>query len=181
MRSERARLWIASIAAGAVAFGVVVPLIDQFMGGDEQVSDWQITRGGNPDVRLAHTQARDAFPVFLAALEAADAGAGVFEVAVELPAPNGTPTKVWLENVSLAAGEVSGHLKLTPPDGLTEDLKKGDKTSFTRAQILDWRYVENGLWRGDFVVRVILSEYPEDVRARIVENMHDRPILSAPD
>ena len=176
MLSKNALKWTAYIAGGAMAAGFILPFVSFHSGTDEDGNDWQITRGVNAVVDLAYENARSSFPYFIDALEGQDGRADGFAVEVELRSPSGRATAVWLDNISIYPNEMTGTLTASPPNGLRGGLTKGDLVSFTRFQVLDWRYPEDGRWRGNFVLRVSLADYPEEERARIVEYLHESPL-----
>ena len=159
-----------------MAVGFILPFVSFQSGTDEDGNDWQITRGGNAFVDLARENARNSFSYFVDALERQEARTDEFSIEVELRSPSGRATAVWLDNISISPNEMTGTLTATPPNGLRGGLAKGDLTSFTRFQVLDWRYPEDGRWRGNFVLRVSLANYPVEERARIVEYLHESPI-----
>jgi len=176
MLSKSALKWTAYIAGGAMAAGFILPFVSYYGGTDEDGNDWQRTRGINPIVNLARENARNSFPVFVDALEIAGARVSGFEVEVELRAPNGIPTAVWLDDIRISPDDMMGTLTVTPPNGLRDGSTKGDKVNFNRIQVLDWRYPEDGRWRGDFVLRVSLAEYSEEDRLKISQYLHDKPL-----
>ena len=159
-----------------MALGFIFPFVSYYGGTDEDGDDWEITRGINPGVKLAQDSARNTFSYFVDALERAGDGAEGFQVQVKLQSKDNIPTAVWLSGVSISSIEMKGKLTVTPPGGLQDDLVEGDRTSFARYQVLDWRYPEDGRWRGNFVLRVSLVEYSTVDQEEIGRYLHESPL-----
>ena len=176
MMSRNTLKWTTYIAGGAMAVAFILPYVTQHGGKDNEGSDWQVTTGINPVDNLARENARRSFSYFIDALEVAGHGAEEFQVEVELRAKRGTPIAVWLDNITISPNEMTGTLTVTPPAGLRGDLAEGDVTSFTRFQVHDWKYTENGRWRGHFSVRASLNLYSEEDRLGWKDVLHKEPI-----
>ena len=168
--------WTAYIAGGAMAVALILPFVTRYGGTDDNGNDWQVTTGVNAVEELARQNARGSFPVFIEALERTGADAEGFGVEVELRSKRGVPTAVWLENINVSQNDMAGALTVTPPGGLRGDLVKGDVTSFTRLQVLDWKYPEEGRWRGYFLLRVISRTFSQEEQARIRASLHESPL-----
>ena len=176
MMGKGALKWTAYIAGGAMAVAFILPFVSRYGGTDEDGNDWQITRGSNPVVDLARENARNSFSHFATALEEAGGRTEGFEVEAELRSKRGMPTAVWLYNISIDQGRMRGTLTVSPPNGLRGGHLKGDEISFTRQQVLDWKYPENGLWRGNFVLRASFSGYSQDERDQAKQYLHESPL-----
>jgi len=175
MMSPKALKWTAYIAGGAMAVAFILPFVSYDRRADEDGNVWQTTRGSNAAIDLARENARGSFQLFVDALERTGPLAEDFEVEVELRSQRGVPTAVWLYAIEVLPDEMSGVLTVTPPDGLRGGAIKGDRVRFTRYQVGDWRYPEEGRWRGNFVLRVYLSEYSDEERAETVKYLHESP------
>jgi len=176
MMSPKALKWTAYIAGGAMAVAFILPFISYDRQTDEDGNDWHTTRGSNAVLDLARENARASFQHFVDALERTGPLSEDFEVEVELRSQRGVPTVVWLYAIEVLPDEMSGVLTVTPPGGLRGGFSEGDRVRFTRYQVGDWKYPEEGRWRGNFVLRVSLSEYSDEKRAEVVKYLHESPI-----
>ena len=66
---------------------------------------------------------------------------------------------LWLKDVTFDGTNFHGVIK--SPTINTTEVKTGDKATVTPAQLSDWMYVEDGLLKGGFTVKVLLDDMPK--------------------
>ncbi len=76
---------------------------------------------------------------------------------------------IWLTEPSFASGRVSGVVNNEPVDATF--LKLGQRVSAPEADISDWMFVESGVLRGGYTLRVLLDRLPPPEREKQMQAM----------
>ena len=89
---------------------------------------------------------------FLEALQNRDPNTTGF--AIKKPFPAGEDKEhIWLNEVSWDGRKFSAKVNNDPVD--TKAVKLGDKVQVTPEELSDWMYIENGVLRGGYTIRVL--------------------------
>lgn len=113
----------------------------------------------DPAMRKAFDAARAGLDGFLAKLASPPAGSGGFAVKVGIRSGSDLEY-VWIGNLSIDGERLSGRLDNEPRRVKT--LKAGDAHAFTKADIVDWLYVDRPRRRmhGNFTACALMTREP---------------------
>ena len=70
----------------------------------------------------------------------------------------------WLSDVEHSDGKFSGKIANTPE--FVNTVKLGQKMSVSAKQISDWMFIENGVLRGNFTMRVMRDRLSPEERSK---------------
>jgi uncharacterized protein YegJ (DUF2314 family) len=76
---------------------------------------------------------------------------------------------IWLTNVSFDGERFTGEVNNEPVD--TTEVRLGDIVQVTPEQLSDWMYVEDGLLRGGYTIRVLVENSSPEERAQFLEEV----------
>lgn len=123
----------------------------------------------DPGMNAAIRKAGVTLPEFKAVLAAPPARASGFAVKVAFPYGSNNEEHIWLTAPKFANGHVSGVINNEPVDVTT--VKLGQQVSVPETRVSDWMYVQDGVLRGGYTVRVLLDRMPAAEQERLVRDM----------
>ncbi|MEM1053824.1 MAG: DUF2314 domain-containing protein [Pseudomonadota bacterium] len=123
----------------------------------------------------AVAEARATFDHFLTMQAAQLPGYGQFAAKVALPTRDGSKEHIWVNGIKRSKGAFSGVLN-NDPYNLADDLKIGDRVTFSVEQLTDWGYSESGRQRGHFTTRLLAQQMPEADRKQLLAMLHTSPM-----
>jgi uncharacterized protein YegJ (DUF2314 family) len=142
-----------------------------------------VRRPGQPDMTYVSGEdvamnqaiqtARGFLPTFRAAL--ADQSSSRSRFAVKVAFAYGTAgghEHIWLTEPAFAAGRVTGVVSNEPVDVTT--LRIGQRITAPEADVSDWMYLESGVLRGGYTLRVLLDRLLPAERAEMLRQMDFR-------
>ncbi|HEY0635183.1 MAG TPA: DUF2314 domain-containing protein [Gammaproteobacteria bacterium] len=74
---------------------------------------------------------------------------------------------IWLTDVSFDGSRFTGRINNEPVD--TREVKFGDIVEVAPEQLSDWMYIENGVLRGGFTIRVLVKQRTPEEQAQFFE------------
>lgn len=120
-----------------------------------------VKRPGEPDYVRAFDEklmdraiqkAKDTKQEFIDTLQSKRPGTGDFAIKKPFPAGAGHE-HIWLNEVSWDGKAFTATINDEPVD--TKAVKLGDRVQVTPEEISDWMYVENGVLKGGYTIRVL--------------------------
>jgi len=79
---------------------------------------------------------------------------------------------IWLSNPEFKDGQFYGNIGNEPVD--LKNYKLGQRVSASESAISDWMFLDNGLLRGGYTLRVLLDKLPPSERAAQLNSMRFR-------
>ncbi|MCE9635457.1 MAG: DUF2314 domain-containing protein [Planctomycetes bacterium] len=139
-----------------------------------------VTREGQPDVHrvpaadaemnAAVEKARSSLPSFQAVLASPSADSSGFAVKVAFAYGNeGSHEHVWLTEAEFSGDRVSGLIDNEPV--YATELKAGQRVTALIRDVSDWMYVERGILKGGYTVRVLLDRMSPAERSESLSGM----------
>ena len=126
-------------------------------------------------MKEAVADARSTLPVFWEALESGDPACSDFALNVTTRSGRYTEEYVWLADIRQVNGE--HYAGVVPEDREIKDgLTPGDVIAFLPEQIADWRFREDGKFRGAYTTRAMMNLAPEAKIDNIRAMFHDSPV-----
>jgi uncharacterized protein YegJ (DUF2314 family) len=126
-------------------------------------------------LKAAVTDARETLPVFWAAFESGNPAYSDFALNVTTTSDRYTEEHVWLVNIRDVDGE--HYAGAVPKDHEIRDgLKPGDMIAFLPEHIADWRFREDGRFRGAYTTRAMMNLAPDANIDSIRAMFHDSPV-----
>lgn len=113
--------------------------------------------------------ARASLQTFKAALRSRPAGADSFAVKVAFTYGRDSQEHIWLTEPSFSSGRVSGLVGNEPVNATF--LRLGQNVSAPDSDVSDWMFVESGVLRGGYTLRVLLNRLPPLERERQLQEM----------
>jgi uncharacterized protein YegJ (DUF2314 family) len=127
-------------------------------------------KNADPKMGAAITQARATLPTFRAALASPPAGAENFSVKVGFVMDDSAEREhIWLGDVKLTETQVSDAINNEPVS--VSRLKLGQQVTAPLEDVSDWMYVEGGVLRGGFTLRVLLDKMSPEGRKKMLDDM----------
>jgi uncharacterized protein YegJ (DUF2314 family) len=127
-------------------------------------------KSGDATMAAAIAKARASLESFRAALAAPPAGAKSFSVKVGFPwGIKDDREHIWLTEPKLEATTVTGTINNEPVDATS--VKLGEVVTAPLKDISDWMYVENGVLRGGYTLRVLLDKMTPETRQKMLADM----------
>ena len=118
----------------------------------------------------AIAKARASLESFRTVLAAPPTGSKSFSVKVGFPwGIKDDREHIWLTEPKLAATTVTGTINNEPVDATS--LKLGEVVTAPLEDISDWMYVENGVLRGGYTLRVLLDKMSPETRKKMLSEM----------
>jgi len=127
--------------------------------------------GNDRAMNGAIAPAQATLDVFKGALAAAPPGALSFSVKVGFPYGAHGREHIWLVDVTLTGSEVTGKINNEPVDA--KNLKLGQIVTAPQKDISDWMYVDGGVLRGGYTLRVLLDKMSPGERKKTLAEMGD--------
>jgi uncharacterized protein YegJ (DUF2314 family) len=127
-------------------------------------------KGDDPAMTAAIAKAQGSLETFRAALAAPPAGSTSFSVKVGFAwGTKGDREHIWLTEPKLDASNVTGTVNNEPVDVTT--LKLGQSASAPLKDVSDWMYVEGGVLRGGYTLRVLLDKMAPEAKQKMLADM----------
>jgi len=76
---------------------------------------------------------------------------------------------IWLTNVSFDGKGFKGEVNNEPVD--TKEVQIGDIVDVTPDQLSDWMYIENGILRGGYTIRVLVEQDPPEEQEKFFKQV----------
>jgi uncharacterized protein YegJ (DUF2314 family) len=114
-------------------------------------------------------KARASLQTFKAALRSPPAGSDSFAVKVAFTYGRDSQEHIWLTEPSVASGRVSGQVGNEPVNATF--LKLGQRVSAPESDVSDWMFVESGVLRGGYTLRVLLKRLPPPEHEKQLQDM----------
>jgi uncharacterized protein YegJ (DUF2314 family) len=127
-------------------------------------------KGSDPTMAAAIAKAQASLESFRAVLAAPPAGTKSFSVRVGFAwGIKDEREHIWLTEPKLAATTVTGTINNEPVDAIS--LKLGQVVTAPLKDVSDWMYVENGVLRGGYTLRVLLDKMNPEMRQKMLADM----------
>jgi uncharacterized protein YegJ (DUF2314 family) len=138
--------------------------------GDAPKDEVIYVKSGDRTMTAAIAKAQASLETFRTVLAAPPAGTKSFSVKVGFPwGIKDDREHIWLTEPKLAATTVTGTINNEPVDATS--LKLGEVVTAPLADISDWMYVENGVLRGGYTLRVLLDKMSPETRSKMLGEM----------
>ena len=138
--------------------------------GDAPKNEVVYVKGNDAAMSAAIAKAQASFDTFRAALTTPPAGAQNFSVKVGFPwGIKDDREHIWLIEPKLDDTSVTGKVNNEPVDVMT--LKLGQVVTAPLKDVSDWMYVENGVLRGGYTLRVLLDKMSPEMRKKMLGEM----------
>ena len=118
----------------------------------------------DPEVNAAIQAARRTLPIFWKAFSHPREGETMFMLKVAMPADDGSSRDhIWVAFIERAGNEIFG--RAAHDDGAWRSLQPGEqgqRISVSAEQIDDWMYMRDGEIVGNYTLRALLEEMPDE-------------------
>lgn len=139
-------------------------------GASEQQEQVVYVKGNDSAMAAAIAKAQATLDTFKSALSAPKPGAKTFSVKVGFPwGTKGEREHIWLTEPKLEGTSISGKVNNQPVDVTTLEL--GQAVTAPLKDISDWMYVEDGVLRGGYTLRVLLDKMSPEARKKMLDDM----------
>jgi len=136
----------------------------------EQKDDVVYVKGNDPAMSSAIAKAQATLEAFKSALAAPPAKAESFSVKVGFAwGTKGDREHIWLSEPKLDGTSVSGKVNNEPVDAT--NLVLGQAVTAPLKDVSDWMYVEDGVLRGGYTLRVLLDKMSPEARKKMLDDM----------
>ncbi|MCA8893407.1 MAG: DUF2314 domain-containing protein [Hyphomonas sp.] len=126
-------------------------------------------------LKEAITDARQTLPVFWEAYESGNPAYSDFALNVTTGSDRYTEEHVWLTDIRHVGGE--HYAGVIPEDHEIRDgLAPGDMIAFLPEQVADWRFRQDGKFRGAYTTRAMMNLSPDANIDNIRAMFHDSPV-----
>ena len=126
-------------------------------------------------MKEAVADARETLPVFWEAYESGNPAYADFALNVATSSDRYTEEHVWL--VDIRQADEAHYAGVVPDDREIRDgLTPGDMIAFRPEQIADWRFREDGKFRGAYTTRAMMNLAPDANIDNIRAMFHDSPV-----
>ena len=137
---------------------------------DEPKDEVVYVKGDDPKMSAAIAKAQGSLETFRAALAAPPADAKSFSIKVGFAwGTKGDREHIWLTEPKLDGASVTGTVNNEPVD--VDSLKLGQVVTAPLKDVSDWMYVEGGVLKGGYTLRVLLDKMSPDSRKRMLDDM----------
>ena len=127
-------------------------------------------KSGDATMAAAIAKAQGSLESFRTVLAAPPAGAKSFSVKVGFPwGLKDDREHIWLTEPKLEAATVTGTINNEPVD--VTSVKLGQVVTAPLKDVSDWMYVENGVLRGGYTLRVLLDKMSPETRQKMLSEM----------
>jgi uncharacterized protein YegJ (DUF2314 family) len=138
--------------------------------GDAPKDEVVYVKGSDPTMSAAIAKAQGSLDTFRGVLAAPPAGAKDFSIKVGFAwGIKDDREHIWLTEPKLAATTVTGTINNEPVDAIS--LKLGQVVTAPLKDVSDWMYVENGVLRGGYTLRVLLDKMSPEMRKKMLDDM----------
>jgi len=139
-------------------------------GASEQKDKVVYVKGADPAMSAAIAEAQASLETFKRVLAAPPPNAKSFSVKVGFAwGTSGDREHIWLTEPKLDGASVSGTINNEPVDAT--NLTLGQAVTAPQKDISDWMYVEDGVLRGGYTLRVLLRKMSPEARQKMLEGM----------
>jgi len=145
--------FVAILAAAAIA--VAVPASAQSITEKAERDEVALVSKNDPVMAAAMTKARATLPDFLKIAAAPPAKTEAFAVKVAIR-EGANAEYFWIIPFEPKGDTFTGKLDNTPR--LVRNTKMGDTLSFTKAEIVDWMYMDNGAMKGNHTACALMKK-----------------------
>ncbi|HEX2873172.1 MAG TPA: DUF2314 domain-containing protein [Polyangiaceae bacterium] len=160
--------WLPRVARAALALLVLTGC--KRSSGDEPKDEVIYVKNDDPKMSAAIAKAQGSLETFRAALAAPPADAKSFSVKVGFAwGTKGDREHIWLADPKLDATTVTGTVNNEPVDVTT--LKLGQSVRAPLKDVSDWMYVEGGVLRGGYTLRVLLDKMAPEAKQKMLGEM----------
>jgi uncharacterized protein YegJ (DUF2314 family) len=136
----------------------------------EQKDEVLYVKGSDPAMSAAIANAQATLDNFRGALAAPPAGTQSFSVKVGFAwGTKGEREHIWLTEPKFDGASVSGKINNDPVDVTT--LTLGQAVTAPVKDVSDWMYVDNGVLRGGYTLRVLLDKMSPEARKKMLDEM----------
>lgn len=135
-----------------VLFGLIL-----LAGGCSRKPETLIDHYDKKKMELAIVEARSTFDQFLVRFRSPQPGDEAFFIKVRIEDEHGVE-HFWLGDLKLEGEPYTGTIDNEP--GIVKKVKLGQTYSFSRGEISDWMYINNGKMQGNYTLRVELESMP---------------------
>lgn len=137
---------------------------------DEPKDEVVYVKGDDPKMSAAIAKAQGSLETFRAALAAPPADAKSFSIKVGFAwGTKGDREHIWLTEPKLDGANVTGTVNNEPVD--VDSLKLGQVVTAPLKDVSDWMYVEGGVLKGGYTLRVLLDKMSPDSRKKMLDEM----------
>ena len=126
----------------------------------------------DPGMTAAIAKAQSTLGTFKAALAAPAPGSERYAVKVGFPYGKGDREHIWVAEPKFNEASVTGRIMNEPVD--VPDLKFGQVVTAPVKDVSDWMYVEGGVMRGGYTMRVLLDKMSPDERKKMLGELSVR-------
>ena len=145
--------FVAILAAATIA--VAVPASAQSITEKAERDEVALVSKNDPVMAAAMTKARATLPDFLKIAAAPPAKTEAFAVKVAIR-EGANAEYFWIIPFEPKGDAFTGKLDNTPR--LVRNTKMGDTLSFTKAEIVDWMYMDNGAMKGNHTACALMKK-----------------------
>lgn len=131
--------------------------------------DTTYVAGEDAEMNAAIEKARASLQEFKAALKTPPRGSDSFSVKVAFAVGADGHEHIWLSEPSFESGRASGRVANEPLSAT--HLKLGQNVSAPESDVTDWMFLEQGILRGGYTLRVLLSRAPPAEREKQLQEM----------
>ena len=128
-----------------------------------------IKRDGQPDISLINQDdsemtnaiklANQTLGQFDLALQTKDTTLKELALKVRFNTPEGGGEHMWVSDITTKGNQYYGVVANVPNSTL--EVKAGDNIMIQKAQISDWKYIQNGKLKGGYTIRVMRNQLSE--------------------
>jgi len=135
---------------------------------EEQKGEVENVQYDKAEMKNAIETAQSTFDAFVERFKNPQPGDEDFNVKVRIKDKSGVED-FWIGDLKLDAEPYSGIIGHDP--GVIRSVKMNQEYSFSRSDIVDWMYMENGKMQGNYTLRVLLKSMPEEEAEQIKKNI----------
>jgi len=133
---------------------------------EKQKDEIVYVKSEDPGMAAAIAKARQTLGDFKTALAAPPPHTERYAVKVGFPYGKDGREHIWMREPKLSETSVTGKIMNEPVD--VTDLKFGQETTAPIQDISDWMYVENGVMRGGYTMRVLLDKMAPEEKTKML-------------
>lgn len=136
---------------------------------DESRDQVVYIKSEDPGMAAATAKARSTLDEFKSALEERKPNTERYAVKVGFPYGKDSREHIWVKDPEFKGDTVSGRIMNEPVD--VPNLKFGQPVNPPAADISDWMYVEGGVLRGGFTMRVLLDKMSPEEKQKMLAQL----------
>ena len=126
-------------------------------------------------MKNAVAEGQATLPAFWDAYHSGNPAYSDFALNIVTPSPRYSEEHVWLVDIR-PSGEAAYSGRIPEQDEIEDGLAPGEIITFGAGQIADWRYKEDGKYRGAYTSRAMLGLAPTANLDNIKAMFHDSPL-----